>query len=103
MVAEVSTKDQIISFYKSHSFIKVHSGMTIELIQRLNNLSIDVLGTITLEFLSTKSSVFQKHLQVQYILCALLDTSSTNVPEKEVLAGFADEVIYFLFAKQSED
>ncbi|GJT76269.1 putative ribonuclease H-like domain-containing protein [Tanacetum coccineum] len=30
-------------------------------------------------------------------------TSSTNVPKKEVLAGFADEVIYSLFAKQSED
>ncbi|GJR42011.1 ribonuclease H-like domain-containing protein [Tanacetum coccineum] len=30
-------------------------------------------------------------------------TSSTNVPEKEVLAGFVDEVIYSLFAKQSED
>ncbi|GJR41804.1 putative ribonuclease H-like domain-containing protein [Tanacetum coccineum] len=30
-------------------------------------------------------------------------TSLTNIPEKEVLAGFADEVVYFLFAKQSED
>ncbi|GJW14646.1 ribonuclease H-like domain-containing protein [Tanacetum coccineum] len=30
-------------------------------------------------------------------------TSSTNTPEKEALAGFADEVIYSLFAKQSED
>ncbi|GKA29162.1 hypothetical protein Tco_0715407 [Tanacetum coccineum] len=30
-------------------------------------------------------------------------TSSTNILEKEVLAGFADEVIYSLFAKQSED
>ncbi|GJU86731.1 putative ribonuclease H-like domain-containing protein [Tanacetum coccineum] len=30
-------------------------------------------------------------------------TSSTNTPEKEDLAGFADEVIYSLFAKQSED
>ncbi|GKG38126.1 hypothetical protein Tco_0457349, partial [Tanacetum coccineum] len=30
-------------------------------------------------------------------------TSSTNIPEKEVLTGFADEVIYSLFAKQSED
>ncbi|GJY60376.1 putative ribonuclease H-like domain-containing protein [Tanacetum coccineum] len=30
-------------------------------------------------------------------------TSSTNTSEKEVLAGFADEVIYSLFAKQSED
>ncbi|GJR17961.1 hypothetical protein Tco_0966488 [Tanacetum coccineum] len=30
-------------------------------------------------------------------------TSSTNIPEKEVLAGFADEVIYSLFVKQSDD
>ncbi|GKA10503.1 ribonuclease H-like domain-containing protein [Tanacetum coccineum] len=30
-------------------------------------------------------------------------TSSTNISEKEVLAGFADEVIYSLFAKQLED
>ncbi|GKG30774.1 hypothetical protein Tco_0423262 [Tanacetum coccineum] len=30
-------------------------------------------------------------------------TSSTNIPEKEVLVGFADEVIYSLFAKQTED
>ncbi|GJW04110.1 hypothetical protein Tco_1562966 [Tanacetum coccineum] len=32
-----------------------------------------------------------------------LSTSSTNILEKEALAGFADEVIYSLFAKQSED
>ncbi|GKB74115.1 ribonuclease H-like domain-containing protein [Tanacetum coccineum] len=30
-------------------------------------------------------------------------TSSNNIQEKEVPAGFADEVIYSLFAKQSED
>ncbi|GJZ02461.1 ribonuclease H-like domain-containing protein [Tanacetum coccineum] len=30
-------------------------------------------------------------------------TSSTNVPKKEVLASFANEVIYSLFAKQTED
>ncbi|GJT43666.1 hypothetical protein Tco_0952381 [Tanacetum coccineum] len=30
-------------------------------------------------------------------------TSSTNIPEKEVLASFVDEVIYSLFAKQTED
>ncbi|GKC34572.1 hypothetical protein Tco_1046956 [Tanacetum coccineum] len=30
-------------------------------------------------------------------------TSSPNISEKEVLAGFADEVIYSLFAKQLED
>ncbi|GJY90683.1 hypothetical protein Tco_0505879 [Tanacetum coccineum] len=30
-------------------------------------------------------------------------TSSNNIQEREVPAGFADEVIYSLFAKQSED
>ncbi|GJT54290.1 hypothetical protein Tco_0989344 [Tanacetum coccineum] len=30
-------------------------------------------------------------------------TSSTNIPKKEVLAGFPNEVIYSLFAKQLED
>ncbi|GKF66802.1 hypothetical protein Tco_0193319 [Tanacetum coccineum] len=30
-------------------------------------------------------------------------TSLTNIPEKEALAGFADEVIYSLIGKQSED
>ncbi|GKG28424.1 hypothetical protein Tco_0406751, partial [Tanacetum coccineum] len=30
-------------------------------------------------------------------------TSSTNTLEKEALTGFADEVIYSLFTKQSED
>ncbi|GKD00680.1 hypothetical protein Tco_1170954 [Tanacetum coccineum] len=30
-------------------------------------------------------------------------TSSTNISEREVPAGFADEVIHSLFAKQSED
>ncbi|GJT24252.1 ribonuclease H-like domain-containing protein [Tanacetum coccineum] len=30
-------------------------------------------------------------------------STSTNIPKKEVFAGFADEVIYSLFAKQSED
>ncbi|GKF87001.1 hypothetical protein Tco_0254828, partial [Tanacetum coccineum] len=30
-------------------------------------------------------------------------TSLTNIPKNEIPAGFADEVIYYLFAKQSED
>ncbi|GJR94372.1 ribonuclease H-like domain-containing protein [Tanacetum coccineum] len=30
-------------------------------------------------------------------------TSSNNIPEREVLAGFADEVIYSFFVKQSKD
>ncbi|GKF31493.1 ribonuclease H-like domain-containing protein, partial [Tanacetum coccineum] len=38
--------------------------------------------------------MLQNHLQVLKITCT---------PEKEVLAGFADEVIYSLFVKQTED
>ncbi|GKF46929.1 putative ribonuclease H-like domain-containing protein, partial [Tanacetum coccineum] len=37
-----------------------------------------------------------------YSICTP-STSSTNALEKEVLVGFADEVIYSLFAKQTED
>ncbi|GJS91303.1 hypothetical protein Tco_0773939 [Tanacetum coccineum] len=65
-------------------------------------------------FLNWKLMVLKYQLKMQiisfsdlapikpYITCTP-STSSTNVPEKEVLAGFADEVIYSLFAKQSED
>ncbi|GJV68294.1 ribonuclease H-like domain-containing protein [Tanacetum coccineum] len=38
---------------------------------------------------------------LQYLIC--ISTSSNNIPEREVSAGFADEVIYSIFAKQSED
>ncbi|GJW50062.1 ribonuclease H-like domain-containing protein [Tanacetum coccineum] len=35
--------------------------------------------------------------------CTCTPTSSNNFQEREVLVGFADEVIYSLFAKQSKD
>ncbi|GJR76746.1 putative reverse transcriptase domain-containing protein [Tanacetum coccineum] len=79
---------------------------------------------ILASLLSRKSEVPQKHLQVLKMLLlfhkakaalirlslvllvptvlALLLISSTNIPEKEVLL-VCDEVIYSLFAKQSED
>ncbi|GKG11326.1 hypothetical protein Tco_0342726, partial [Tanacetum coccineum] len=59
-----------------------------------NNLRVfeqEIQGTSTLGFLSRNTST-----------CTPF-TSSTNIPEKEVLAGFADEVIYSLFAKQSKN
>ncbi|GJR02264.1 hypothetical protein Tco_0525248 [Tanacetum coccineum] len=100
------------------------SAMYYEIQQRLT-LYLLMIYIITSEFLSMKPKVPQKHLQVLKMLllfhkakAALIrlslvflvptelwhpSTSSTNIPEKEVLAGFADEVIYSLFAKQSED
>ncbi|GJW23183.1 ribonuclease H-like domain-containing protein [Tanacetum coccineum] len=50
---------------------------------------------------TSKSSTIKVKL-VPTITCTPL-SSSNHIPEKEVLAGFADEVIYSLFAKQSED
>ncbi|GJY41709.1 hypothetical protein Tco_0428979 [Tanacetum coccineum] len=42
-----------------------------------------------------------KYKCLQYL--HFTSTYSNNITEKEVLAGFADEVIYSLFTKQSED
>ncbi|GKA20122.1 hypothetical protein Tco_0700111, partial [Tanacetum coccineum] len=47
-------------------------------------------------------NIFKSGFTSAYSTCTP-STSSTNVPEKEVLAGFADEVIYSLFSKQTED
>ncbi|GKF88349.1 hypothetical protein Tco_0259226 [Tanacetum coccineum] len=55
------------------------------------------LGRYTIIFPKVKSG-----FSGAYSTCTP-STSSTNIPEKEVLVGFADEVIYSLFAKQSED
>ncbi|GJV69670.1 ribonuclease H-like domain-containing protein [Tanacetum coccineum] len=51
---------------------------------------------------SKRSIIIKSGFTGAYSTCTP-STSSTNIPEKEVLAGFADEVIYSLFAKQSED
>ncbi|GJR85094.1 hypothetical protein Tco_0209105 [Tanacetum coccineum] len=53
-------------------------------------------------FVSQSKSSTNKVKSGAYSSCTP-STSSTNNPKKEVLAGFADEVIYSLFAKQTED
>ncbi|GJR95451.1 hypothetical protein Tco_0267625 [Tanacetum coccineum] len=76
--AEVSTEDANHKFLRSLPPAWSNLAMTMRTNPEIDTLSID-------DFSCTPS------------------TSSTNVPEKEVLAGFADEVIYSLFAKQTED
>ncbi|GKC49688.1 hypothetical protein Tco_1072433 [Tanacetum coccineum] len=52
-------------------------------------------------FVSQSKSNTNKVKSGAYSTCT--PTSSTNIPEKEAIVGFADEVIYSLFTKQSED
>ncbi|GJS18837.1 ribonuclease H-like domain-containing protein [Tanacetum coccineum] len=63
------------------------------------------VDTLSIDDLYNNLRVFEQEIQVltgAYFTCTP-STSLTNILEKEVLAGFANEVIYSLFAKQSED
>ncbi|GJT52860.1 ribonuclease H-like domain-containing protein [Tanacetum coccineum] len=81
--AEVSTKDANHKFLRSLPPAWSNLAMTMRTRPDVDTLSIDDL-----------------YNNLRYLHSS---TSSTNIPEKEALAGFADEVIYSLFAKQSED
>ncbi|GJT52498.1 hypothetical protein Tco_0978655, partial [Tanacetum coccineum] len=97
--AEVSTEDANHKFliYLPPAWSNLAMTMT-------TNPEID---TLSIDDLYNNLRVFEQEIQVKsgfigaYSTCTS-STSSTNVPEKEVLASFADEVIYSLFAKQSE-
>ncbi|GJV90283.1 hypothetical protein Tco_1538096 [Tanacetum coccineum] len=121
--AKVSTEDANYKFLRSLPPAWSNLAMTIRTNPEIDNLSIDdlynnlrvfeqdikVLQIIFMcqivAFVSQSKSSTNKvksGFSGAYSTCTP-STSSTNVPEKEVLAGFADEVIYSLFAKQSED
>ncbi|GJV03348.1 ribonuclease H-like domain-containing protein [Tanacetum coccineum] len=85
--AEVSTEDANHKFLRSLPPAWSNLAMTMRTNPEIDTLSIDDLYNNLARNSSTCTP----------------STSSTNIPEKEVLAGFADEVIYSLFAKQSED
>ncbi|GKA18930.1 hypothetical protein Tco_0698845 [Tanacetum coccineum] len=90
--AEVSTEDANHSFSDFAPSMVFQSGNDIrELIQRLK-----------LYLFKSSTNKVKSGFTGAYSTCTP-STSSTNIPEKEVLASFADEVIYSLFAKQSED
>ncbi|GJY71563.1 ribonuclease H-like domain-containing protein [Tanacetum coccineum] len=96
--AEVSTEDANHKFLRSLPTAWSNLAMTMRTKPEVDTLSIDDLYN--------NLRVFEQEIQgaskISSITCTP-STSSTNIPEKEVLAGFADEVIYSLFAKQSED
>ncbi|GKG04449.1 hypothetical protein Tco_0314836, partial [Tanacetum coccineum] len=92
--AEVSTEDANHKFLRSLPPAWSNLAMTMRTNPEIDNLSID-------DFKSSTNKV-KSGFSDAYSTCTP-STSSTNIPEKEVLAGFADEIIYSLFAKQSED
>ncbi|GJU50744.1 hypothetical protein Tco_1220299 [Tanacetum coccineum] len=122
--AEVSTKDANQKFLRSLPSAWSNLAMTMRTNPEIDNLSIDDLynnlrvfeqeiqgvsktssSAQNVAFVSQSKSSTNKvksGFTGAYSTCTP-STSSTNVPEKEVLAGFADEVILSLFAKQSED
>ncbi|GJT58524.1 hypothetical protein Tco_1002057 [Tanacetum coccineum] len=122
--AEVSTEDANHKFLRSLPSAWSNLAMTMRTNPEIDNLSIDDLynnlrvfeqeiqgapkpssSAQNVAFVSQSKSSTNKvksGFSGAYSSCTP-STSSTNVPEKEVLAGFADEVIYSLFAKQTED
>ncbi|GJR34158.1 hypothetical protein Tco_1209842 [Tanacetum coccineum] len=122
--AEVSTEDANYKFLRSLPPTWSNLAMTMRTKPNVHTLSIDDLYnnlrvfeqelTITSKSSSSAQNVaFVSHSKSStnkvksghagaYSTCTP-STSSNNIPEREVPAGFADEVIYSLFAKQSED
>ncbi|GJT98145.1 ribonuclease H-like domain-containing protein [Tanacetum coccineum] len=121
--AEVSTKDANHKFLRSLPPAWSNLAMTMRTKPDVDTLSIDDLynnlRVFEQELTSTSKSsasaqnvAFVSHSKSStnkvksghtgaYSTCT--PTSSNNIQEREVPAGFADEVIYSLFAKQSED
>ncbi|GJR28464.1 hypothetical protein Tco_1104696 [Tanacetum coccineum] len=91
--AEISTKDANHKFLRSLPPAWLNLAMTMRTKPDVDTLSIDA-------FKSSTNKVKSGHTGA-YSTCT--PTSSNNIQEREVPAGFADEVIYSLFAKQSED
>ncbi|GJV12134.1 ribonuclease H-like domain-containing protein [Tanacetum coccineum] len=122
--AEVSTEDANHKFLRSLPAAWSNLAMTMRTKPEVDTLSIDDLynnlrvfeqeiqgasktssSAQNVAFVSQSKSSTNKvksGFTGAYSTC-IPSTSSTNIPEKEVPAGFADEVIYSLFAKQSED
>ncbi|GJV46294.1 ribonuclease H-like domain-containing protein [Tanacetum coccineum] len=121
--AEVSTEDANHKFLRSLPPAWSNLAMTMRTNPEIDTLSIDDLynnlrvfeqeiqgasktssSAQNVAFVSQSKSSTNKAksgFTSAYNTCTP-STSSTNIPEKEVLAGFADEVIYSLFAKQLE-
>ncbi|GJX12757.1 hypothetical protein Tco_0204515 [Tanacetum coccineum] len=92
--AEVSNEDAIISFSDLAPSMEIH---------RLPQKTFQCSNVAFLFHKSKASTNKVKSGFTGAYSTFTPSTFSTNISKKEVLAGFADEVIYSLFAKQSED
>ncbi|GJV81131.1 hypothetical protein Tco_1517001 [Tanacetum coccineum] len=122
--AEVSTEDANHKFLRSLPPAWSNLAMTMRTKPDVDTLSIDdlynnlrvfeqELTSTTKSFASAQNVAFISHSKSSTNKVKsghtgayntyTPSTSSNNIPEREVPAGFADEVIYSLFAKQSED
>ncbi|GKA61401.1 ribonuclease H-like domain-containing protein [Tanacetum coccineum] len=90
--AEISTEDANHKFIRSLPPAWSNLAMTMRTKLEVDTLSIDDLYN-NLRVMSGFTGA--------YSTCT--PSTSTNIPKKENLAGFANKVIYSLFAKQSED
>ncbi|GJX88297.1 hypothetical protein Tco_0340311 [Tanacetum coccineum] len=122
--AEVSTKDANHKFLRSLPPAWSNLAMTMRTKPDVDTLSIDDLYNNLRVFEQELTSTSKSSASAQNVAFVshskssnnkvksghtgpystyTPSTSSNNIPEREVPAGFADEVIYSLFAKQSED
>ncbi|GJW33426.1 ribonuclease H-like domain-containing protein, partial [Tanacetum coccineum] len=92
--AEISTEDANHKFLRSLPPAWSNLAMTMRTKPDIVTLSIN-------DFKSSTNKVKSGHTGANSTYTP--STSSNYIPKREVPAGFADEVIYSLFAKQSED
>ncbi|GJT26716.1 hypothetical protein Tco_0906991 [Tanacetum coccineum] len=100
--AEVSTEDANHKFLRSLPPAWSNLAMTMRTKPDVDTLSIDDLYNNLRVFEQELTSTSKSSTSAQNYLHSIL-LLSNNIPEREVPAGFADEVIYSLFVKQSED
>ncbi|GJT51768.1 ribonuclease H-like domain-containing protein [Tanacetum coccineum] len=121
--AEVSTEDANHKFLRSLPPAWLNLAMTMRTKPDVDTLSIDDLYNNLRVFEQELTSTSKSSASAQNVAfvshsksstnkvksghtsaySTYTPTSSNNIQEREVPAGFADEVIYSLFAKQSED
>ncbi|GKB92278.1 ribonuclease H-like domain-containing protein [Tanacetum coccineum] len=96
--AEVSTEDANHKFLRSLPPAWVFE----QEIQGASKISLSAQNVAFVSQSKSSTNKVKSGFTGAYSTCTP-STSSTNILEKEAIAGFADEVIYSLFAKQSED
>ncbi|GJW46441.1 hypothetical protein Tco_0078087 [Tanacetum coccineum] len=92
--AKVSTKDVNHKFLRYLPPAWSNLAMTMRTKPDVDTLSIDDFKSSTNKVKSDHTGAYSTYTP---------STSSNNIPEREVHVGFADEVILFTLAKQSED